>query len=93
MKDVFKFILFLAAVYLIACAPIDSANTPSPEDHVSYKGSSPGVYNDVVTKFEFEGHKYIRFGEYRSQTIVHDPDCECHQKYIPATETEYEYTY
>lgn len=55
-------------------------NVPSPVDYVYYKGNgSPGVYKEPVFKFEYNGHQYIRFGEYQSTCIVHDPDCKCHE--------------
>jgi hypothetical protein len=66
----------------VGCAknPSHNDNVPSPVDYVYYKGNgSPGVYKDPVIKFEYNGHQYIRFGEYRSTCVVHDPDCKCHK--------------
>lgn len=56
-------------------------NVPSPADYVYYKGNSSSgmVYKVPVIKFEYNGHQYIRFGEYQSTCIVHDPDCKCHE--------------
>lgn len=36
---------------------------------------APGV---SVGHFEYDGHKYIQFGGGYSQSIVHDPNCPCH---------------
>lgn len=63
----------------VGCSPVPDNEITKPEGKIYYKGSSPGTYEDQISKFEYNGHQYIRFGEYRSQTIVHDPDCKCHK--------------
>ena len=65
----------------VGCVPNTGPNddVPSPVDYVYYNGGSPGVYKVPVIKFEYNGHQYIRFGEYQSTCIVHDPDCKCHK--------------
>ena len=66
---------------MAGCAPNPGPNddVPSPVDYVYYNGGSPGVYKVPVIKFEYNGHQYIRFGEYQSTCVVHDPDCKCHK--------------
>ena len=38
---------------------------------------------DKILKFEYSGHRYIQFNlhqsHYVSISVVHDPDCPCHQ--------------
>jgi len=65
----------------VGCAqnPNPNDNVPTPVDYVYYKSYSPCVYKDPVIKFEYNGHQYIRFGEYKSTCVVHDPDCKCHK--------------
>jgi hypothetical protein len=63
----------------VGCVPVTEPNdnVPTPVDYVYYKSNgSPGVYKEPVIKFEYNGHQYIRFGEYQSTCVVHDPDCE-----------------
>ena len=33
-----------------------------------------------VRHFEYNGHKYLMFGNEDNRCIVHDPDCPCHEK-------------
>lgn len=39
-----------------------------------------GDYSNPI-KFDYDGHKYIRFtwsfGRYKTAGVVHDPDCKC----------------
>lgn len=67
----------------VGCVPVTDPNddeTPQPHEYIYYKdGTTPGKYKVPVIKFEYNGHQYIRFGEYRSTCVVHDPDCKCHE--------------
>ena len=61
-----KLIAILGVLVIVGCGEsYDRAN--------AIKGDSSVV---KVQHFEYEGHKYIQFGNYRGG-FVHDPDCEC----------------
>ena len=63
-----------------ACPGPNDDEIPKPVEYIYYKdGISPGKYKVPVIKFEYNGHQYIRFGEYQSTSVVHDPDCKCHK--------------
>jgi hypothetical protein len=62
------------------CPGPNDDEIPQPVEYIYYRdGVSPGKYKVPVIKFEYKGHEYIRFGEYRSTCVVHDPDCKCHK--------------
>lgn len=95
MKDVFKFILFLAAVCLVACVcpPEGKSVYETSEDVVYYKYKGGPTSLMSVTPFKYKGHMYIMFGRGDYKAIVHDPDCSCHQHDLsePIYNDEYNY--
>jgi len=92
MKDVFKFILFIISILFVCCTVTpEQENAPGPVEYIYYKGTDPGVYKEPVIKFEYNGHSYIRFGEFRCTSIVHDPDCPCHKNAEPIYNDEIDY--
>lgn len=86
-----KFILFILITILVtSCVPMP---TPSENDKVNNAEKSICYYKingklkaKYVIKFEYDGHKYIQFG-YRDRQIVHNPDCDCHNRQQTKTET------
>ena len=66
---------------MAGCVPNPGPNDEvvSPVEYIYYHGVGGNTYGDPVYKFEYNGHKYIRFGEYQTTCVVHDPDCECHK--------------
>jgi hypothetical protein len=79
MKKVF-FIAILGAL-MTSCVPNPGPNDEiaEPKGYIYYKGVSGSIYGEPVYRFDYNGHQYIRFGEYQSVTVVHDPDCKCHK--------------
>lgn len=76
------FIVIIMLWIFTGCVPYPNPNPneeiPCVEEYVFYKGTSDGTFKVPVIKFEYNGHQYIRFGEYQSTCVVHDPDCKCH---------------
>ena len=84
MKDVFKFILFLATVFLVACVCTPEGRTvnEASNDQIWYKiKGSEFISSMPIMKFEYDGHKYIMFGDGEGKSVVHDPNCPCHNHY------------
>lgn len=72
----YLFLLF-ALVAMCSCGPA----------RVETEHNEPSILEkfDVVRHFEYKGHKYIQFARtfpasQSSMGIVHDPDCDCHNK-------------
>ena len=81
MKTYLHLVLLLVLVSFVSCVdvPIDAPVSKS-ESGCFYVKTESGIFDVSFLKFEFEGHSYIRFGRNEYQTIVHDPNCACHQK-------------
>lgn len=73
-----KFIIGIitAILFAVSCSNGDKMDTTVMDDNST-------IY---ATKFEFDGHQYIRFVDpiplsYDNYTgFVHDPDCPCHRR-------------
>lgn len=100
-KNRFLFIVLMAGLLMLiglfgmtACTPPERAKVIKAAEDEFYLENKDGIYYSLdITKFEYDGHDYIKFGSREYQTIVHDPDCKCHQKYVAQDSYEYEYTY
>ena len=100
-KHRFLFIMLMAGLLMLiglfgmtACTPPEGAKvSKATEDELYFENRDGTYYSLSITKFEYDGHDYIKFGSHEYQTIVHDPDCKCHQKYVAPAGYEYEYTY
>jgi hypothetical protein len=80
MKEILKFIVLIGVVglALYACIntePNDDKVYESTSDVVRYKIKGCPKRSMSVIHFEYNGHTYLMFGD---NTIVHDPDCACH---------------
>ena len=51
---------------------------PTPEGQVFVIPGDQSSSYVSVKHFEYNGHKYIQFGNCNNRSIVHDPDCPCH---------------
>lgn len=65
------FYLFALIAVICSCSPATINNE-----------SEQGILEefDEVTHFTYKGHKYIKFEKPYKIGIVHDPNCDCHNK-------------
>lgn len=65
------FYLFALIAVMCSCGPATINNE-----------SEQGILEefDEVTHFTYKGHKYIKFEKPYKMSIVHDPNCDCHNK-------------
>lgn len=68
MKKLIPF-MCLVAIIFGGCTPTQEEKNLNTQNHKD------------VSEFEYNGHKYIRFGwglgHYSTAGVVHDPDCPC----------------
>lgn len=80
----------LAAALMLSscCETVETTTVDASKDYV-YLKTKDGQYSVRVFRYEYDGHKYIMFGqnEYRNG-VVHDPDCPCHTTVQEAHKTE-----
>lgn len=78
MKKLFLTLLALLALTLTGCENI--AVNAQPRLRVI---NSQPRNNPRMSRIYFDGHYYIKYdagGRVSSPSIVHDPDCPCHEK-------------
>ena len=90
MKKIFYTIA--TAFLLASCCGSTTYETSSVEatrELVYIKFGEQWCKSLTVYKYEYDGHKYILFGDSEyNNGIVHDPDCPCHTVKAPSkTET------
>jgi hypothetical protein len=82
MKKIFYTIA--TALLLASCCGSTTYETSSVEatrELVYIKFGEQWCKSLTVYKYEYDGHKYILFGDSEyNNGVVHDPDCPCHNK-------------
>ena len=71
-KALLVIIIITSLIFMGSCS--EQERTPEETSKIIGDNSNP-------IKFNYDGHKYIKFawgfGKYRVAGVVHDPDCEC----------------
>lgn len=81
----------MLAVMLTACVNPENLNVPEVQrDEKMYIEYSEGFHRGIIpVHFNYKGHSYIGFISNESQSIVHDPECECHKNNTHKSYFEY----
>ena len=87
-----KVIYIIATVLLLASCcgtTYEISHTDGNKEYVRIKLGNNSVKSLTVYRYEYDGHKYILFGDSEfNNGVVHDPDCPCHTVEVPSkTET------
>ena len=89
MKKIFYTIA--KALMLASCCgtTYESSYTDGNKEYMYIKLGTNSVKSLTVYRYEYDGHKYILFGDSEfNNGVVHDPDCPCHTVEAPSkTET------
>lgn len=89
MKKIF-YILASTLMLISCCGPTyEVSNVDGDKEKIYIKYKENSVKSLSVYRYEYDGHKYILFGDSEyNNGIVHDPDCPCHTVEAPSkTET------
>ena len=87
-----KVIYIIATALLLASCcgtTYESSYTDGNKEYMYIKLGTNSVKSLTVYRYEYDGHKYILFGDSEfNNGVVHDPDCPCHTVEVPSkTET------
>lgn len=77
-----KVIYIIATALLLASCrgtTYESSYTDGNKEYMYIKLGTNSVKSLTVYRYEYDGHKYILFGDSEfNNGVVHDPDCPCH---------------
>lgn len=77
-----KVIYIIATALLLASCcgtTYEISHTDGNKEYVRIKLGTNSVKSLTVYRYEYDGHKYILFGDSEyNNGVVHDPDCPCH---------------
>lgn len=83
--------MLAAALMLPSCCgtTYETSTADGTKEYMYIKLGTNSVKSLTVYRYEYDGHKYILFGDSEyNNGIVHDPDCPCHTVEAPSkTET------
>ncbi len=87
-----KVIYIIATALLLASCcgtTYEISHTDGNKEYMYIKLGTNSVKSLTVYRYEYDGHKYILFGDSEiNNGVVHDPDCPCHIVEAPSkTET------
>ena len=89
MKKIFYIIA--TALLLASCCgtTYEPSYTDGNKEYMYIKLGTNSVKRLTIYRYEYDGHKYILFGDSEiNNGVVHDPDCPCHTVEAPSkTET------
>lgn len=90
MKKLIYILLFVIGCISTSCISEPSKNA----EHLARVSTISGKYTDhrmCVFKVEYKEHEYLLFNWGGGRSIVHDPDCPCHQQNSEYQSSEYLY--
>lgn len=73
----------MLSVMLTGCVNPENFNVPEVQRHEKmYIEYSEGFHRRITpVHFNYNGHSYICFISSESNSIVHDPECDCYLKH------------
>lgn len=82
MKKIFYIITI--ALLLVSCysdTTYETSYVDGTKEYVDINFGEQWSENLTVYRYEYDGHKYILFGDSEfNNGVVHDPDCPCHEQ-------------